>query len=630
MLLTKGFRWEIKDENGKVLMNQYKEPPEPLQLEQSPAFGASPYTFIFNPPYAGVFTIKVFLANTQFPEPPSTSELTVTAVNAKPKALPTVIAGPEPIRKSPTGNMSESTGLTIVPAGSKVFLGGFANDKNFFSPELYNHGGTSPDSYGKNHDHYQRQYGWRWKLEYQEMNKDGMPSQLKDITGELFDLKGGSGNKVQYPNFTATKPGKYTATLTVNDNDPYGALESEPSSISVTAVEDASDNPEKCAVCHSEVVTTFSLNRHGNEGTGCTPCHGPVSFHLGAGTEKKKETIGVSYEAGLCGQCHEQYSEWEKSRHSDSESYGYYEIAKPLMVNCYRCHYAKSFAESIEKISEDRISFHELQYKKRLMSIGPMMPDLSKVPGEKDSRITCQACHDSHQEPGKTPFSLRIFEEESICGTCHYEKWQNAVLEGFSGKIKNGYEYPEEDYDVVNPHNTSKKCIFCHMNRGIDTYDIKGVKAVGGHTLRMRDAGPDNILGGFGPSNQDPLIERDSAAKDDILNLAPCLECHPGLDTFNRNDFQKKVYEKWVMLGGLLKVRNNGTLPDVKPGDKCSTCHRGGTLPFDNDPKLILENAYTNYKLVKNDRSWGVHNPKYVIKLLDASIASVREKYPVE
>ncbi len=42
-----------------------------------------------------------------------------------------------------------------------------------------------------------------------------------------------------------------------------------------------------------------------------------------------------------------------------------------------------------------------------------------------------------------------------------------------------------------------------------------------------------------------------------------------------------------------------------------------------DDPRLVLENAYTNYKLVKNDRSWGVHNPRYVGKLLADSIASV-------
>ena len=55
-----------------------------------------------------------------------------------------------------------------------------------------------------------------------------------------------------------------------------------------------------------------------------------------------------------------------------------------------------------------------------------------------------------------------------------------------------------------------------------------------------------------------------------------------------------------------------------------ATCHRGGTLPFAEDPRLVLENAYTNYKLVMNDRSWGVHNPRYARKLLTDSIASVK------
>ena len=51
-------------------------------------------------------------------------------------------------------------------------------------------------------------------------------------------------------------------------------------------------------------------------------------------------------------------------------------------------------------------------------------------------------------------------------------------------------------------------------------------------------------------------------------------------------------------------------------------------MPFQDDPKLVLENAYTNYKLVKNDRSWGIHNPPYVIKLLEDSIRSVKGHYP--
>ncbi len=47
-------------------------------------------------------------------------------------------------------------------------------------------------------------------------------------------------------------------------------------------------------------------------------------------------------------------------------------------------------------------------------------------------------------------------------------------------------------------------------------------------------------------------------------------------------------------------------------------------MPFDDDPRLILENAYTNYKLVMNDRSWGIHNYKYTRKLLEDSIRSLK------
>jgi hypothetical protein len=100
--------------------------------------------------------------------------------------------------------------------------------------------------------------------------------------------------------------------------------------------------------------------------------------------------------------------------------------------------------------------------------------------------------------------------------------------------------------------------------------------------------------------------------------------CHDGLDTFDRNGVQSGVHARWIELGDLLKAANNGVLPGSRPGDKCATCHRGGTLPFGDDPKLVLENAYTNYKLIKNDRSWGIHNPAYVKKLLTDSIASVR------
>lgn len=46
-----------------------------------------------------------------------------------------------------------------------------------------------------------------------------------------------------------------------------------------------------------------------------------------------------------------------------------------------------------------------------------------------------------------------------------------------------------------------------------------------------------------------------------------------------------------MRLGDLLRGQNSVVPPGYKPGGKCATCHRGGTLPFDNDPALALENA---------------------------------------
>ncbi len=69
----------------------------------------------------------------------------------------------------------------------------------------------------------------------------------------------------------------------------------------------------------------------------------------------------------------------------------------------------------------------------------------------------------------------------------------------------------------------------------------------------------------------------------------------------------------------MLKGENHDFLPANEPGS-CARCHKGGTVPFLDDEYDILEHAYTNYKLILNDRSWGIHNPGYINKLLQDSI----------
>jgi len=161
------------------------------------------------------------------------------------------------------------------------------------------------------------------------------------------------------------------------------------------------------------------------------------------------------------------------------------------------------------------------------------------------------------------------------------------------------------------------------MNGETGSLDAAAAGRIAGHTLRMRDAGPDGLLGGFGPSYVDPSVPR-MASTDDVLNIEPCQACHPGAESFDIGGAQSLVFALYTELGDLLREANGGALPGYRPGDKCATCHRGGTLPFNDDPELVLENAYTDYKLIGNDRSWGVHNYNYTVKLLTDSIEAVK------
>jgi hypothetical protein len=149
------------------------------------------------------------------------------------------------------------------------------------------------------------------------------------------------------------------------------------------------------------------------------------------------------------------------------------------------------------------------------------------------------------------------------------------------------------------------------MSRAIATADAEGVRKVGGHTLRMRDFGSDGIPG----------------TEDDLLNLTPCEACHSGITDFDRNGVQGDVKDLLAQLGGLLKGANHDFLPPNQPGS-CARCHKGGTIPFEDDPDNVLENAYTNYKLILHDRSYGIHNPDYVKALLNDSIDSVEDYQP--
>lgn len=607
--------WQVTDSAGKILLNPYSDASEPLQLKPSPVPGSGPHQFVFSPPSPGDFKVKLILADPQNPSTRSEASTIVKAVNLRPEALVKVIAGPNPPSKNPSSDKRVSSGLEVVRAGFPVYLMGVGFDKNASEPEHYNRGGNEPDVYGKNHDHLQRQFGFNWKLSY--IPEGDRP--VSDVTDSLV----GEGQVVH---FVPSSPGRYIASVVIDDNDASGSLQSLEGRIILLILDDDREyDGAACVECHRETVEFYDQTAHKEADIGCDSCHGPAKAHLAQSKENKagkKRAIAVNLDAGLCGQCHSQYGEWEKSNHADGMPYGYLEIAKPLLTECTRCHNAKHFISTMKMSEAMRVEFHEV-HRMRKRASGGRMPDFAFLPRKDEAGVTCVACHDIHGAASTRELGSRSGDSAAICQTCHREKWQKVLLTGEAGSFKSATEYPGKAYDRENPHNTERKCLQCHSATANKHVDERGVRSVGGHTFRMRAAGPNGVLGGFGPGRGSAGTSLNPGETDDVLLLEPCLECHDEVTDFNLNGVQAEVYEKWLALGEKLKSANGGTLPGTKPGDKCAKCHRGGTLPFNDDPQLVLEKAYTNYKLIQNDRSWGIHNTEYVLQLLDDSIESL-------
>ena len=563
-----------------------KVPEGALFTETEGYFGdpsGSMYTFTL--PLLGDYTVTLLAVNGEGIV--EKARLNFSAVNFPPEAVPSVIPGPTelPLIENST-RYTNTTGSASVTAGSPVYLRGFGVDVNLLSPADFNPDAPSFDLYeNKNGDFRASLFAYSWSLR----DKNGT-----DKSSLLSPSVNAENVSFTVPQ-SAQSGDTYTASLIVTDD--LGA-ESQPSNVTITVAQNT--DQANCSGCHSTIASGYATTVHAQPAheIGCQSCHGPGSQHVAGGGSPK---LTKSPWPGVCGQCHGQFAELQKANHSDPLPFGYFEPTDGRITSCYRCHYMQGYIGAVESGTP----FNKFRYGSDA---------LSQIP--KDSpNVSCAVCHDPHQAASGNPYGLRTGSAGTACDTCHYEKWQNAILEGMAGSVKNGYHYPGEDYSIYagsnNPHRTTEKCVKCHMETSITDTDSARVRKVGGHTLRMRDFGADQI----------------PETSDDLLNIAVCQGCHSGLNSFDRNGVQTEVKGLLTQLSNLLKGNNHGFLPPNKPGN-CNRCHKGGTVPFLNDSNSVLENAYTNYKLFLHDRSYGIHNPGYTKKLLQDSINSVLSSYP--
>ncbi len=219
--------------------------------------------------------------------------------------------------------------------------------------------------------------------------------------------------------------------------------------------------------------------------------------------------------------------------------------------------------------------------------------------------IHCFACHTPHSE---SDFSLRSSEpvallngtshdigNGNICVNCHQSR-QNVdtyVVDGVRTSNRFGphhgpqgdmlfasnmYEYADYTYEETPYHRTLTEdgCADCHMAS-------TGYFTLGGHSFNMQG-------------------EVEGATE---LNVAGCVTCHEGEDDFSYHGIQDSVtaligdLESLLLAAGM--INSSGTPLTL-------------TLSADSAGALY------NWVAVREDRSLGVHNPKYIIGLLQSSI----------
>jgi Cytochrome c554 and c-prime len=346
----------------------------------------------------------------------------------------------------------------------------------------------------------------------------------------------------------------------------------------------------------------------------CENCHGPASDHL-AGTG----TPVVSYDVMTCGKCHEgehhpYLTEWEQSPHAfDLTAY----IAEfGGSQSCWGCH--EGVAASI-RLSGDLSSFY------RSGAIASR-PDTTEVPF---GQINCQTCHDSHSADNVG--QLRTVADVHLVTT---NGESPVISEGGAGKL----------------------CMHCHHARnGQESGVPNGASHFGPHSspqadiLAARTGYLDVAPGGFNWAGPSHLYIENSCKTCHLSTAeyggpnnpavtghtfmpttAACQYCHgtissfrdiPAADDFDGDGEIEGLQNEVDGLAELLVEALVSSGLDTTGGLEAA-------LGDTSISTLVQREAGWNLVLIESDASHGVHNPDYVVQLLQQSYLHLTGSLP--
>ncbi len=375
--------------------------------------------------------------------------------------------------------------------------------------------------------------------------------------------------------------------------------------------------------------TGMSTEQKQHATIGCEACHGPYyAEHM-----SNAKGTNVTLEDGACDQCHDapyKHSltrQFLNSRHSTMKAYTSANAA------CTPCHAGLGLYELVAARNEKR------------------SPNYT---GKNNNPLQCTICHDPHSSANE--HQVRSVAADSLangymitegglgklCMNCHKARSdaQASVVTKYSfstrlgphhapqadlflgrNAIEFGESYKYSITGLMSHSGVENSCATCHMHASPDVYGTSGynnagINQMGGHTFKMK--GYKAIADGINIKTTDSTI---------VEHVAACKECHGDIHDFNDikafadYDGDEALEGVAAEIEGLMVKLENKLLAAGLTRASNGWVTLRATSASKADSVLLATNitirkAYYNYLFFKEDRSLGVHNPKYTINVL--------------
>ena len=237
------------------------------------------------------------------------------------------------------------------------------------------------------------------------------------------------------------------------------------------------------------------------------------------------------------------------------------------------------------------------------------------------SQPNCRTCHNIHTNYDETDYDVVVtgsvdiassmmdasttvdFGKGSLCVGCHQARTYGYELEVGGG-----------DFEVTStrfgPHHGPQGNILA----GFGGYEVSGSEAYtnSAHTTMVTDGCPTcHMATPYGVQAGGHTMKTGYEYHGEIEpNTAGCESCHAGIESFDIGNTQTEVEELLAELAALL----------VEAGIMTEAGGSAVKGTYSSD----VAGARMNYQMCLEDRSDGVHNPKYVKALLTNSIESLQ------